>query len=265
MVKYELPIKGNDDIKAKKTGLTRGRIARIIAAKNGFNLDEKQAVYYMYENGISYGQVEGKLSFQSYGRNDVVTRAQIPAFFQRLEEVKSTTFMGKESPVKSPDEISGIAGIPKDPGVITDEMFDELAKEVNETKLGKSDFDSFKPIAEKHKLKFNLGKIGFDLNGEKGKVLDYSDKSNDKEYSFNIEIIDYNKNKQILLDIIKGTGKLTETEIKELVGILEVEHLKTFTLKQYYLKDSKISVSLSGNFNKYSITILVPKQDMKIE
>lgn len=263
--KYELPLKGENDIKAKKTGLTRGTIARIIAAKNGFNLDERQAVYYMYENGISYGQIGGKLSFQSYGRNDVVTRAQIPAFFQRLEEQGSTTFMGKESPVKSPDSISGIAGIPKDPGVITDEMFDKLNKEVSGTKLGKSDFDSFKFIAEKHKLKFDLGKTGFNLNGDKGKVLDYSDKSNDKEYSFNMEIIDYNKNKQILLDIIQGTEKLTETEIKEVVKILEIEYPKTFTPKQYFLKDRNIIVSPSGNFNKYSISILIPKQGMKTE
>lgn len=263
--KYELPLKGDNDIKAKKTGLTRGTIARIIAAKNGFNLDERQAVYYMYENGISYGQIGGKLSFQSYGRNDVVTRAQIPAFFQRLEEQGSTTFMGKESPVKSPDSISGIAGIPKDLGVITDEMFDELDKEVSGTKLGKSDFDSFKFIAEKHKLKFDLRKTGFNLNGDKGKVLDYLDKSNDKEYSFNMEIIDYNKNKQILLDVIQGTEKLTETEIKEIVKILEIEYPKTFTPKQHFLKGRNIIVSPSGNFNKYSITILIPKQGMKTE
>lgn len=265
LAKYELPIKGNIDIKAKKTGLTRGTIARIIAAKNGFNLNEKQAVYYMYENGISYGQIEGKLNFQSYGRNDVVTRAQIPAFFQRLERQGQTTFMGKESPVKSPDGIAGIAGISKDSGVITDEMFDKLDKELNEAKPVKNDFDGFKIIAENHKLKFNLGKIGFDLNGDTGKILDYSDKSNDREYVFNIEVMDYNKNKQIILDVIKETGKLNEAETKELANILETEHPKTFTPKGYFIKDSKISLNLSGNFNKYSITILVPKQDMKIE
>lgn len=259
LAKYNLPIKGREDIRAKKTGLTRGTIARIIAAKNGFNLDEIQAVYYMYENGISYGLVEGTLSFQSYGRNNVVTRAQIPAFFKRLEEVKNTTFMGKESLVKSPDGISGIAGIPKDTGVITDEMFDKLAKELNETKPGKSDFDSFKSIAEKHKLKFNPGKIGFDLNGDKGKILDYSDKSNDKEHIFNIEILDYKKNKQLMLDVIKETEKLSELETKELIKILEVEYPKTFTPIKYTIKDSNISVSPSGNFNKYSITITIAK------
>lgn len=134
---YELPLRGYNNQKAKATALTRGEIARIIAAKNGFNLTERQAIYYMYENDISYGMIDGQLTFESYGVEKAVSRAQIPAFFQRLSEKGHTTFMGKPSNV-SGKEIGGIAGVPQDKTEITDKMFDDLAKDKGITNPSKS-------------------------------------------------------------------------------------------------------------------------------
>lgn len=129
ILKYNLPLNGHKDIKAKKTGLSRGQIARIVAAKNGFNLDERQAVYYMYENDLSSGLLSNELSFDSYGVTKTVDRAQIPAFFKKIADNGHTTFMGKQSNTQNPDEIGGIAGVSKDTTEITDKMFNDLAKD----------------------------------------------------------------------------------------------------------------------------------------
>lgn len=126
---YDIPLKGYSNNVARATAMTRGQIARAIAAKNGFNLTERQAVYYMYENDISYGLIEGTLSYDSYGTGDAVKREQIPAFFKRIDEEGHTTFMGKPSPVKDPTSIGGIKDVQPDKTVITDKMFDDLAKD----------------------------------------------------------------------------------------------------------------------------------------
>ncbi len=53
LVRFQIPLKGYNNTVAKKTALTRGEIARAVAAKNGFNLTERRAIYYIYENDIS--------------------------------------------------------------------------------------------------------------------------------------------------------------------------------------------------------------------
>jgi hypothetical protein len=128
MLEYSLPFSGYDSHGSREAPLLRGELARLVAAKNGFNLDYRQAVYYMYENDISYGLEGDKLTFNSYGKDIPVKREQIPAFMQRLEDGGNTTFMGKSSPVTGSSQIAGIRGVPRDTTIITDEMFDELAR-----------------------------------------------------------------------------------------------------------------------------------------
>lgn len=77
---YGLELIGYDDLSMRNTPLTRGAIAKLVAQKNGFNLTERQAIYYMYENDISYGMIDGQLTFESYGVDKAVSREQIPAF-----------------------------------------------------------------------------------------------------------------------------------------------------------------------------------------
>ena len=109
--RYAIPLKGYKDNKAKDTGLSRGQLSRIVAAKNGFNLDEKQAVYYLYENDLSFGKIDGRLDFESYDSKSAVKRAEAVAFLQRLDSVGITTFKGKPSSVKGSD-MAGIKDVP---------------------------------------------------------------------------------------------------------------------------------------------------------
>ncbi|MCG1012985.1 S-layer homology domain-containing protein [Tepidanaerobacter sp. GT38] len=129
--KWALPLKGYTDDKIKDSVITRGDVARIIAAKNGFNLNERQAVYYMYENDLSNGMIPNQLTFESYGVDKPLQRDQITQFVKLLNNKGITTFVGEPSPKgdAKADEIIGIEDIPEETEEITDEMFDELAKE----------------------------------------------------------------------------------------------------------------------------------------
>ena len=137
LARFQIPLKGYNNMVAKDTAPTRGDIARVVAAKNGFNLTERQAIYYMYENELSLGTSSTELSFKSYSADKPTTRAHTVAFFQRLEKEGKTTFMGKQSPAKG-DDIVGIVGVPQDKTEITDKDFDDLAKDKGITNPGTS-------------------------------------------------------------------------------------------------------------------------------
>lgn len=128
---WELPLHGYDSDFGKDAAIFRGDVARVIAAKNGFNLDERQAVYYMYENDLSAGMVPGRMTFESYRVDLPLQRDQITQFIKLLNNKGHTTFLGKPSPKGNADsdEIVGIVDLPVEEVEITDEMFDELAKE----------------------------------------------------------------------------------------------------------------------------------------
>ncbi|AFS79721.1 S-layer-like domain-containing protein [Gottschalkia acidurici 9a] len=115
--KYEIPLKGYNDDKAKDELLTRGDIARITAAKNGFNLTEEQAIYYMFENDLTKDVKpniwDRSKSILSFGKNRYVRRDQITELFKVMESKNNTTFMGRVSDVKG-SEIKGIVGVPQE-------------------------------------------------------------------------------------------------------------------------------------------------------
>lgn len=129
--RWDLPLKGYNNDKIKDSAITRGDVARVIAAKNGFNLDERQAVYYMYENDLSNGMIPNRLTFDSYGADQPLQRDQITQFMKLLNSKGYTTFLGEPSPKGNagPADIIGIVDVPKSDAKITDDMFDELAKE----------------------------------------------------------------------------------------------------------------------------------------
>lgn len=128
--RWDLPLKGYNNDKIKDSAITRGDVARVIAAKNGFNLDERQAVYYMYENDLSNGMIPNRLTFDSYGVNQPLQRDQITQFMKLLSSKGYTTFLGEPSPKGNagPTDMLGIEDVPKSDAKITDDMFDELAK-----------------------------------------------------------------------------------------------------------------------------------------
>ncbi len=216
---WELPLLGCDNDKVKEKPISRGQVARVVAAKNGFNLDEKQAVYYMYENDLSSGMISDQMTFESYGVDKPLQRDQITLFIKLLNEKGYTTFMGKPS-VKGDagaDEIVGIVDVPKDTTRITDEMFDELAKEkgIENLKEGQSRFPFANEVAEKYDLKVDGGDDGFGLKEKStnNTLVAYTLHENGR--SFHVVAYNYSKNKDIALDLIEATGKVKIDEVKE--------------------------------------------------
>ena len=110
--KYGMPLRGYNNDKIKNQPITRGQIARIVAAKNGFNLDEVLAIEYMYENDLSGGFDSTKRNYETYGADQYLTRAQAVAFMQRLSKAGITTFRGEESPISDGRELGSISGEP---------------------------------------------------------------------------------------------------------------------------------------------------------
>lgn len=254
LAKFQLPLKGYNNKEAKATALTRGEIARIIAAKNGFNLTERQAIYYMYENDLSNGLISGEMTFESYGADKAVTREQIPAFFKRLAEKGHTTFMGKTSEVAG-NEIVGIVGVPQDKTEITDKMFDDLAKKKginNPTKpsgtlsgkIANGDFSGGKSIADKYGGKFDSYSRGFHIIKDGKTLLAYSQDS--REGLFLISMDNYDK--QILTDTLKLTGKFSDNEITKVIEIIEKEHFKNKIPQVYEISKDKL-VQPSGGIS----------------
>ena len=226
--KYAIPLKGYKDNKAKDTGLSRGQLARIVAAKNGFNLDERQAVYYLYENDLSFGKIDGRLDFESYDAKSAVKRAEAVAFLQRLDSVGITTFKGKPSPVSGSD-MAGIKDVPKDPTVITDKDFDDLAKEKGVVNDVPKDYAYAKKIADKYGKKFETFDRGYAVKGN-GDVVAYTK----GDYTaFTISITNYTKDKEIFKDVLRGIG-ISEKGINEIINIIEVKHPANDYEPQYY-------------------------------
>ncbi len=246
LAKFQLPLKGYNNKEAKSTALTRGEIARLIAAKNGFNLTERQAIYYMYENDISNGLLSGELTFESYGADKAVNREQIPAFFKRLAEKGHTTFMGKTSEVVG-NEIGGIVGIPQDKTEITDKMFDDLAKEKGITnptkpsgtlsgKIANGDFSGGKSIADKYGGKFDSYSRGFEIIKDGKTLLAYHQGSREGLFSISMD----NYDKQLLTDTLKLTGKFSDNEITKVIEIIEKEHFKNKIPQLYEISKDKL-------------------------
>lgn len=110
---YELPLRGYDNSQegnqAKNAELNRGDIAKLIAAKNGFNLDLKAAVDYMYENELSNGTNPNMKTFESYGVNEKLHRDQAVTFLFRVYHCDFTTNKVEKSDVAG-GQMRGIKG-----------------------------------------------------------------------------------------------------------------------------------------------------------
>ncbi|NLU10498.1 MAG: hypothetical protein GXW90_06105 [Tepidanaerobacter acetatoxydans] len=85
----------------------------------------------MYENDLSSGMIPGRLTFESYEVDKPLQRDQVTQFIKLLNNKGITTFMGKPSEKggTAANEIVGIVDVPPSNVVITDDMFDELAKD----------------------------------------------------------------------------------------------------------------------------------------
>jgi hypothetical protein len=125
LLKFELPLNGYSNDTYKNAKVSRGTIARVMAAKYGFNLTERQAVYFMYENGLSNGLKAELRTHDSYGANQSLTRGQVMQFLLNADNNadKVMTFKGisstKGQPIQKRD-ILGISGVFVDNSIIVD-------------------------------------------------------------------------------------------------------------------------------------------------
>ncbi|WNS82136.1 VWA domain-containing protein [Domibacillus sp. DTU_2020_1001157_1_SI_ALB_TIR_016] len=78
-----LPLKGYSDSTIRDKPVTRGQVARIVAAFHGFDLNEYHAVQYMYINQLSSGKT-GIKNFADYGADESLNRAEAAVFLHRL-------------------------------------------------------------------------------------------------------------------------------------------------------------------------------------
>ncbi|MGG3452234.1 hypothetical protein [Domibacillus aminovorans] len=87
---HNLPLKGYTNDTGKNGTVTRGQLAQVIAASQGAAYGPTAAVSFMYKYNLSSGTT-GVKTFEDYHFNEPLTRAQISAFFQRMEAAGMTT------------------------------------------------------------------------------------------------------------------------------------------------------------------------------
>lgn len=250
---YEIPLGGYKSDKVKDTGLSRGQLARIVAAKNGFNLDERQAIYYLYENDLSDGKISGRLDFESYDKDSAVKRAEAVAFLRRLETKGITTFKGRPSTVGA-REMGGIKGVAKDDTVIKDEDFKKLAEEkgIKPVEKNNSSYAFANKVADKYGLKVDDGGEGFSLKDKttNASIITYYPHS----VGFDICFYDYKENKTLIIDLLKSTGRFTDSDIKEVINIIEVKHMKEADTPQYYNFGKYGCVEPAGGYGEMTLS-----------
>ncbi|WP_256758164.1 S-layer homology domain-containing protein [Cohnella sp. WQ 127256] len=76
--RYQLPIPGYYDLKARETKLTRTRVAEIITAVDGFVYQGDDAIQYLLSKGYSVGKTAPTV--EGYHGNDKLTRAETVKF-----------------------------------------------------------------------------------------------------------------------------------------------------------------------------------------
>ncbi|GLC88404.1 VWA domain-containing protein [Lysinibacillus piscis] len=89
---FYLPLDGLRTTANRSKTITRGQFARIYAALKGLDLDEPQAVQYLYTNDISTGNT-GKKTYADFTPSTKLTRGDAAVFFYR--SAKSGALAGK--------------------------------------------------------------------------------------------------------------------------------------------------------------------------
>lgn len=78
--KYELPLTYEKD-----KPIRRGLVAKIIAHSQGYEVEEKQAVQWLYDQGLSNGK-NGEKTYEGFAPDEYLTRAETVTFIRRLLE-----------------------------------------------------------------------------------------------------------------------------------------------------------------------------------
>ncbi|MFJ7731438.1 S-layer homology domain-containing protein [Lysinibacillus sp. NPDC097231] len=88
-----LPFNGTHVTANRSKAVTRGQFARIYAAFKGLDLDEPQAVQYLYTNDITTGSTDKK-TFANFNPSTKLTRGDIAAFLYRAVQNGSFAVQG---------------------------------------------------------------------------------------------------------------------------------------------------------------------------
>ncbi|EON71424.1 vWA domain-containing protein [Lysinibacillus sphaericus] len=90
---FYLPFEGTYVATNRSKTITRGQFARIYAAFKGFDLDEPQAVQFLYTNDISTGST-GKKTFADFNPSTKLTRSDAAEFLYRSVQSDSFAVQG---------------------------------------------------------------------------------------------------------------------------------------------------------------------------
>ncbi|KYD30696.1 S-layer homology domain-containing protein [Geobacillus sp. B4113_201601] len=109
LAKYRVPLMGYKDAFYRKSPLTKGLLAQVLAYTNGQKSDLDHAIYYVLDKGIVVGKSEtGKTIYEKFGHKDHLTRAQTIVVLHRLYNIGNRDLAGSVIKGKVEDVNKGI-------------------------------------------------------------------------------------------------------------------------------------------------------------
>ncbi|MBB4823506.1 hypothetical protein HNO89_000726 [Sporosarcina luteola] len=93
LTRHHIPLNGQTSDYAKDLPVKRGNAARIIAAYQGVDLSEAQAVYYLYMNDLATG-ASVSTTFKDFRPNDSLTRAEAVDVLHRISNTGACDLVG---------------------------------------------------------------------------------------------------------------------------------------------------------------------------
>ncbi|MBU8881127.1 S-layer homology domain-containing protein [Bacillus sp. FJAT-29790] len=103
LLSKNIPLNGYTNLKARDEPITRGLVARVIAAFEGSDLSEPYAVQNMYLRDLSTGST-GKKDYKDYRADRTMTRAEAAVFYNRLSKNGSCWMSGLASKAGGRDD-----------------------------------------------------------------------------------------------------------------------------------------------------------------
>ena len=179
---FYLPFEGTFVATNRSKTITRGKFARIYAAFKGLDLDEPQAVQYLYTNDISTGST-GKKTFADFNPSTKLTRGDLAVFLYRGVQNDSFAVQGlkKVASGRDNDKITLPAG-----------FMDSTGEEFEEPKDNDNDFVG-PPYVNNALQAIDIEKPDLIANGEDKTLITVSLKAcngdpiaDDKSYTFRV-------------------------------------------------------------------------------
>jgi hypothetical protein len=137
------PVNSDNTLRAK--AINRGNVAKLITAVQGFNLSDKESVYFLMATNFSSGKGSSKNLLNQFGANESLTRAEAISFIKRLKE--------RQVALKpNPPQVTTLNQVFKDqPTLKADDGIDynilnQFSLEESRESLSKHTYDYVRPI-----------------------------------------------------------------------------------------------------------------------